>query len=85
MEGWIDMTREQKFKKVDDRIHEFWDKEERKFALYTLLKDHKENLDRIIKGSPEPKDTKDAYAMQMMVNHKRIAEEMIYVLTAELF
>ena len=58
---------------------------EKKFLLYKLLNWHQERLNKIINGTPDPDNAKDAYAMVTMVNHKKIADEMMYILFAELF
>lgn len=72
------------YEKLSNQFDEM-DWYEKKFMLYKCLEWQRERLDKIIKESPEPKDAKDAYALQMMNNHKKAADEMIYVLIAELF
>ena len=61
------------------------DEQDKKFLLLQLLQWHKERLGKIIQETPDPGNVKDAYSLVTMVNHKKVADEMIYVLIAELF
>lgn len=72
------------YERLDNQF-ENMDTFERKFMLYKCLDWQRERLDKIIKESPEPENAKDAYDLLTMNNHKKIADEMVYVLIAELF
>lgn len=76
--------REERYEALDAFL-EKCDKYDKKFLLWQLLKEHEENLERIMKEKPEPKTAKDVYETITMDRHKSVAMEMCYVLVAELF
>lgn len=61
------------------------DEDTKKFVLRQLIQWHADRLDKILRETPEPKEVKDVYNLFMMREHKKIADEMEDVLTAELW
>lgn len=72
------------YEKLSDQFDKM-DWYEKKFMLYKCLDWQRERLDKIINETPDPNNAKDAYNLLTMINHKKIADEMVYVLIAELF